>query len=175
MSILKIIKYPNKILQTVSLPVDVIDEELLRLIENMFDTMYDSVGIGLAATQVGILKRVIIIDIPIEENNYPIVMINPEIIWLSSILSEYDEGCLSIPGVSSLVERPSQIKVSYLDILGNKQEILAEGLLAVCIQHEIDHLNGILFVDKLSKLKRSLLLKKYKKNQQKKDIDDKVE
>ena len=137
--------------------------------DDMLETMYAAPGIGLAAVQIGILKRVIVIDLSKDEKKNPLFIVNPEIIFKSKELVSYEEGCLSIPNQFAEIKRPSSCKISFLDYNGEKKEMSAEGLLATCIQHEIDHLNGILFIDHLSKLKKDLILKKTKK--QKKEID----
>ena len=168
MTILNIIKYPNKILKQVAKPIDTITEEIKLLGNNMLETMYANKGIGLAGNQIGVLLRIIVIDLQEDEDEAynPIIFINPEIISSSDELAERDEGCLSLPKISSLVKRPAKIKISYLDINGEKKELEADNLLATCLQHEIDHLNGILFTDRISKLKRDIVLKKYKKLQE---------
>ena len=161
---------PDVLLRKVSAPVISVDKEIKKLMDDMLETMYAAPGIGLAAVQVGILKRVIVIDLSKEdEKKTPLFIVNPEIIFKSNDLASYEEGCLSIPNQFAEVKRPSSCKISFLDYHGKKKEIHAEGLLATCIQHEIDHLNGILFIDRLSKLKKDLILKKTKK--QKKEID----
>jgi peptide deformylase len=155
---------PDKRLRQVSDPVKKIDASLRKLIEDMFETMYDAPGIGLAAIQIGAPKRVITMDLAKkEEPRNPQVFINPEIVWTSPEKATYEEGCLSIPEYYDDVERPAQVKVKYLDLEGKPREIEANGLLATCLQHEIDHLNGILFIDHLSKLKRDRVLKKFTK------------
>ncbi|MGZ9089498.1 MAG: peptide deformylase, partial [Rhodoplanes sp.] len=148
MALRDIIKLPDKRLRLVSEPVDKIDAGLKRLIEDMFETMYHAPGIGLAAIQVGEPKRVVIMDISKKEDpKNPQVFINPEIVWWSEDKSVYEEGCLSIPDIHEDVERPARVAVRYLDLAGKVQETQAEGLFATCIQHEIDHLNGVLFID----------------------------
>jgi peptide deformylase len=155
---------PDKRLRQVSGPVKKIDAGVRKLVEDMFETMYDAPGIGLAAIQVGTPKRVITMDLAKkEEPKNPQVFINPEILWTSEEKAIYEEGCLSIPEYYGDVERPAQVKVKYLDLEGKPREIEANGLLATCLQHEIDHLNGILFIDHLSKLKRDRVLKKFTK------------
>ena len=157
-------------LRKVSAPVITVDKEIKKLMDDMLETMYAAPGIGLAAVQVGVLKRVIVIDLSKEdEKKTPLFIVNPEIIFKSNDLVSYEEGCLSIPNQFAEVKRPSSCKISFLDYNGKKKEMHAEGLLATCIQHEIDHLNGILFIDHLSKLKKDLILKKTKKR--KKEID----
>ncbi len=170
MSKKKILTVPDVMLRKVSAPVITVDKEIKKLMDDMLETMYAAPGIGLAAVQVGILKRVIVIDLSKEdEKKTPLFIVNPEIIFKSNDLVSYEEGCLSIPNQFAEVKRPSSCKISFLDYNGKKKEMHAEGLLATCIQHEIDHLNGILFIDHLSKLKKDLILKKTKK--QKKEID----
>lgn len=164
MALRDIIKLPDKRLRLVSEPVDKIDAGLKRLIEDMFETMYHAPGIGLAAIQVGEPKRVVIMDISKKEDpKNPQVFINPEIVWWSEDKSVYEEGCLSIPDIHEDVERPARVAVRYLDLAGKVQETQAEGLFATCIQHEIDHLNGVLFIDYISKLKRDRIVKKFTK------------
>lgn len=164
MALRDIIKLPDKRLRLVSEPVDKIDAGLKRLVEDMFETMYHAPGIGLAAIQVGEPKRVVIMDISKKEDpKNPQVFINPEIMWWSEDKSVYEEGCLSIPDIHEDVERPARVAVRYLDLAGKVQETQAEGLFATCIQHEIDHLNGVLFIDYISKLKRDRIVKKFTK------------
>ncbi|MGZ9073265.1 MAG: peptide deformylase [Rhodoplanes sp.] len=164
MALRDIIKLPDKRLRLVSEPVDKIDAGLKRLIEDMFETMYHAPGIGLAAIQVGEPKRVVIMDISKKEDpKNPQVFINPEIMWWSEDKSVYEEGCLSIPDIHEDVERPARVAVRYLDLAGKVQETQAEGLFATCIQHEIDHLKGVLFIDYISKLKRDRIVKKFTK------------
>ena len=161
---------PDPILREVSEPVNKVDKEIKHLMDDMLETMYAAPGIGLAAVQIGILKRVIVIDLSKDnEKKDPIFIVNPKILSQSKELVAYEEGCLSIPNQFAEIERPKSCILEYLDYSGNKKEIEAQGLLATCIQHEIDHLNGILFIDYLSKLKKDLILKKVKK--QKKEID----
>jgi peptide deformylase len=161
MSHLTILHFPDERLRTVAKPVVHIDEPLQRLIDDMFETMYDAPGIGLAATQVDFHQRLLVIDIS-EENNEPLVFINPEILEKEGE-EEMDEGCLSVPGIYETVRRAERVKVRALDRQGNPFELAADGLLAVCIQHEIDHLDGKLFVDYLSILKRQRIKKKLEK------------
>ena len=165
MSIRPLVILPDALLRKTSEPVKGIDKDLSILIGDMLETMYDAPGIGLAAVQVGRPVRLVTIDLskkPEDEKN-PQVFINPEIIWQSEDLSSYEEGCLSIPDYYSEVTRPARVKVRYIDAKGAAQEILADGLLATCLQHEIDHLNGILFIDHISKLKRTMVIKKFTK------------
>jgi peptide deformylase len=155
---------PDKRLRQVSDPVKKIDAGIRKLVEDMFESMYDAPGIGLAAIQIGVPKRVITMDLAKkEEPKNPLVFINPEVVWTSEEKATYEEGCLSIPEYYDDVERPAQVKVKYLDLEGKRQEVVANGLFATCLQHEIDHLNGVLFIDHLSKLKRDRVLKKFTK------------
>jgi peptide deformylase len=164
MALREILILPDKRLRRVSEPVKKIDTGIRKLIEDMFETMYDAPGIGLAAIQVGTPKRVVTADLAKkDEPKSPQIFINPEVIWTSDETKVYEEGCLSIPEYYGDVERPAQVKVKYLDLEGQSQEIDADGLLAICLQHEIDHLNGVLFIDHLSKLKRDRVLKKFSK------------
>ena len=165
MSILKIIKEPDPILRKKSQTVDRVDKNIQHLMNDMLETMYQAPGIGLAAPQVGILKRIIVIDIAKDdEQKKPLYIVNPKIIWKSEEVITREEGCLSIPGYFAKITRPSKCKIQYLDYNGNKQEDEVDNLLSTCIQHEVDHLNGILFVDYLSKLKRDMVIKKLIKN-----------
>jgi peptide deformylase len=164
MAIRPILILPDPRLRLVSEPVKSIDGEVQKLVDDMFETMYDAPGVGLAAIQVGVPKRVITADLAKkDEPRSPQVFINPEVVSRSEELSTYEEGCLSIPEIHEDVERPAQVRVRYLDRDGKPHEVDAEGLLATCLQHEIDHLNGVLFVDYLSKLKRDRVLKKFAK------------
>jgi peptide deformylase len=164
MALREILILPDKRLRQVSEPVKKIDAGIRTLVDDMFESMYDAPGIGLAAIQVGAPKRVVTMDIAKkEEPKAPQVFINPEILWASEEKATYEEGCLSIPEYYGDVERPAKVKVKYLDLQGEPHEVEAEGLLATCLQHEIDHLNGVLFIDHLSKLKRDRVLKKFTK------------
>jgi peptide deformylase len=164
MAIREIIKLPDKRLRLVSEPVKQIDAGIRKLVDDMFQTMYKAPGIGLAAIQVGVAKRVITMDLSKKEDDHePQVFINPEILWQSEERVKFEEGCLSIPDYYEEVERPAEVKVKYLDLAGKKREIDAKGLLATCLQHEIDHINGVLFIDHLSKLKRDRVVKKFTK------------
>jgi peptide deformylase len=164
MALREILILPDKRLRKVSEPVKKIDAGIRRLVEDMFETMYDAPGIGLAAVQIGTAKRVITMDLAKkEEPKNPQVFINPEIVWSSDETATYEEGCLSIPETYDDVERPAHVKVSYLDLEGASHEVEANGLLSTCLQHEIDHLNGILFIDHLSRLKRDMVIKKFTK------------
>ena len=164
MALRQILTEPNEILRKKSLPVDSVDKDLQILMDDMLETMYAAPGIGLAAIQVGIPKRVIVLDIEQKEGNKkPLFFVNPEIIQKSKNLSTYEEGCLSVPGQFAEIDRPDKCHIKYLDYYGEKKEINAEGMLATCIQHEIDHLEGILFIDYLSKLKKTMIIKKLSK------------
>lgn len=164
MTVLPILIIPNAILKTVAEPVETVDDELRAFMDNMVDTMYDAPGIGLAAVQVGMLKRVTVIDVSRDKEEPQLLhFVNPEITWVSDDLSVYDEGCLSIPEIYEEVERPAECRVSFLDYDGKPQEIKCDGLLATCIQHEVDHLDGILFIDHISRLKRERITKKFVK------------
>src|SRR5215210_2858918 len=154
MALLPILCYPDPRLHTVAKPVQAVDGRIRGLIADMLETMYDANGIGLAATQIDVHERLIVIDIS-EEHNQPLVLVNPEITWASHEKQVNDEGCLSVPGIYDGVERSSRVKVQALDAEGRAREVEAEGLLAVCIQHEMDHLLGKVFVEYLSPLKRN--------------------
>jgi peptide deformylase len=169
MAIRKILTEPDPFLRQKSHDVDRVDGEIRRLMDDMLDTMYDAPGIGLAAVQVGIAKRIIVIDISKEEEKTPLYFVNPQIILKSKNNSTYEEGCLSVPGQFAQIDRPDLCHIKYLDYTGKHQELKAEGLLATCIQHEMDHLEGILFIDHLSKLKKSFIVKKLSK--QKKSLE----
>ena len=160
----QIITIPNPLLRKISEPVTSVNNEEKKLMDDMLETMYAAPGIGLAAVQVGVLKRIIVIDLSKDgEKKTPLFIVNPQITFKSDDLISYEEGCLSIPNQFAEIKRPSSCKVNFLDYNGKKKEISADGLLATCIQHEVDHLNGILFIDHLSKLKKDLILKKTKK------------
>ncbi|HEY7242714.1 MAG TPA: peptide deformylase [Xanthobacteraceae bacterium] len=164
MAVREILTLPDKRLRKVAEPVKKIDTEVRKLVDDMFETMYDAPGIGLAAIQIGISKRVVTMDLAKkEEPKQPQVFINPEIVWFSDEKAVYEEGCLSIPETYEEVERPAQVKVRYLDLGGERHEIDANGLLSTCLQHEVDHLNGVLFIDHLSRLKRDRIIKKFTK------------
>ena len=170
MSIRNIVIEPDAILRKKSEPLHQVDNDTRKLLDDMLKTMYAASGIGLAAVQIGILKRIIVIDISKnEEKKNPIFLINPEITFKSKETSIYEEGCLSMPGHFAEIERPAKCKINYINYHGKKAELKAEGLLSTCVQHEIDHLNGILFIDYLSKLKKDMIIKKLKK--QKKELD----
>lgn len=166
MSILQILEFPDPRLRKVAEPVTVFDEKLEVLIEDLLETMYEAEGIGLAATQVDVHQRLLVIDVS-ENRDGPQVFINPEFEILEDELSEYDEGCLSVPGFYETVSRPRMVKITAHDAKGEKFEQFAEGILATCIQHEIDHLNGKLFVDYLSTLKRQRIRTKLEKEHKK--------
>ena len=160
----EIIKLPDKRLRLVSEPDKRIDAGIRKLVDDMFETMYEAPGIGLAAIQIGVAKRVVTMDLSKkEEDHKPQVFINPEVTWTSAEKSTYEEGCLSIPEYYEDVERPERVRVKYLDLDGREREIEAKGLLATCLQHEIDHVNGVLFIDHISKLKRDRVVKKFTK------------
>src|SRR5271170_8086963 len=164
MAVHEILKLPNKRLRLASEPVKRVDVGIRALADDMFETMYAAPGIGLAAIQIGIAKRVVVMDLSKkEEAHEPRVFINPEITWASEEKSTHEEGCLSIPDYYEEVERPTEIKVKYLDLDGKTHEIAAKGLFATCLQHEIDHINGVLFIDHISKLKRDRVVKKFTK------------
>ncbi len=167
MTIRKILTEPDPILRKKCQPLEDVDDELRKLMRDMLETMYKAPGIGLAAIQIGILKRVIVIDLSKDnEKKNPLFLVNPEIIHRSKETSTYEEGCLSLPGQFAEIERPSECRVKYLDFKGNQKELKAKGLLSTCVQHEIDHLNGILFIDYLSKLKKTMIIKKLIKQKQ---------
>jgi peptide deformylase len=164
MAVRDILTLPDPRLRLVSQPIGGLDADIRRLVEDMFETMYAAPGIGLAAIQIGVPKRVITMDLAKkDEEKKPQVFINPEILATSAERSTYEEGCLSIPEYYEEVERPSEVKIRYLDLEGSARELEAKGLLATCVQHEIDHLNGVLFIDHLSKLKRDRIIKKFTK------------
>ena len=181
MALREILTEPNEILREKSLKVEKVDEDLQKLMDDMLETMYAAPGIGLAAIQIGVRKRVIVLDIgwrdksestddekQVERKN-PMYFVNPEIITKSTNNSIYEEGCLSVPGQFAEIERPDKCCIKYLDYYGNSKELVAIGMLATCIQHEMDHLEGILFIDYLSKLKKSMIIKKL--TEQRKQLD----
>tara|TARA_B000000532_G_C18836433_1_gene392753 strand:- start:258 stop:782 length:525 start_codon:yes stop_codon:yes gene_type:complete len=173
MTLRNIVIEPDPILRKKSSKLENVDDNTRKLLDDMLQTMYKAPGIGLAAVQIGVLKRLIVIDISKrEEEKKPIFLINPEIKFKSKKTSLYEEGCLSLPGYFAEIERPSECSIEYVDYYGKKKELKAEGLLSTCIQHEIDHLNGVLFIDYLSKLKRDMIIKKLIK--QKKTINKTV-
>tara|TARA_Y100000590_G_scaffold364139_1_gene422310 strand:- start:65363 stop:65878 length:516 start_codon:yes stop_codon:yes gene_type:complete len=165
MTIHQILKIPNKILRQKSEVVTKIDKSVIRLLDDMAETMYDAPGIGLAAIQIGIKKRLLVIDCWQNEESRkdPLYLINPEVIWLSDDVATFKEGCLSIPEVYEEINRPSKCKIKYMNKKGGTEELNCEDILATCIQHEIDHLNGKLFIDHLSKLKRNTIERKFMK------------
>jgi len=164
MTVLPILIIPDKTLKMKSEPVVVVDDELRKLMDDMCDTMYAAPGIGLAAVQIGVLKRVVVIDVSRdEETREPLHFVNPEIVWASDEVSTYEEGCLSVPETYEEVERASRCHVRFLDYDGAQQLSECDDLLATCIQHEIDHLNGVLFLDHISRLKRDRIIKKFTK------------
>ena len=170
MTIRKIITEPDILLRKKSDPIEKFDKSLKALMDDMLETMYEAPGIGLAAIQLGVLRRVVVIDLSKDgEKNNPLYLVNPEIIHRSEKMAIYEEGCLSLPGQFAEIQRPSECHVKYLDYTGNQKELKADGLLSTCIQHEVDHLDGILFIDYLSKLKKDFIIKKLSK--QKKDIE----
>ncbi len=172
MTVLPLVVAPDPRLKQVSEPVEKIDDELRKFMDNMLETMYAMGGIGLAAVQVGVHKRILVMDIEHGSDRYPeekkqekspLFLINPEIVEESEEINIYEEGCLSFPGQYAKVERPKKVKIKYLDYNGNEQVMNADDLLATCVQHEIDHLNGIVFVDHISKIKRDMIMRKLKK------------
>ena len=157
----KILIEPDPILRKKCSPLEKVDDQTRKLMKDMLKTMYEAPGIGLAAIQIGILKRIVVIDISKdEEKKSPLFLVNPEIIFRSKNTSVYEEGCLSLPGQFAEIERPAECHLKYLDFDGKTKELKADGLLSTCIQHEVDHLNGILFIDYLSKLKKNMIIKK---------------
>ena len=167
MPLVPIVTLPDeKILREVSKPVPMVDSGVTRLWDNMLETMYHAPGIGLAAIQIGVPLRLIVMDVAKEgEEKKPLFLANPEIVWASEALNDYEEGCLSIPEYYEMVTRPAEVKVRYIDRKGEPREIGAAGLMATCLQHEIDHLNGVLFIDHISRLKRDRVIKKFQKAQ----------
>lgn len=164
MAVRPLVKLPDPVLRRVSEPVAQIDAEVRRLAADMLDTMYDAPGIGLAAIQIGVPRRVVTLDLAKkDEERSPLVLVNPEITWASEERRVYEEGCLSIPEYYEEVERPDRIRVRYTTLEGEIVEREADGLFATCVQHEIDHLNGVLFIDHLSRLKRERVIKKFTK------------
>jgi peptide deformylase len=160
----KIIQLPDPLLRTVSKPIKSVTDDVRRLMDDMLETMYAAPGIGLAAVQIGKPRRVVVVDLAKdEEPRDPQFFVNPEIAWSSQEVSEHEEGCLSIPEVFDTIARPTAVKVRFLDRGGEPGELVCEGLLATCLQHEIDHLNGILFIDHLSRLKRDRIVRKFAK------------
>ncbi len=170
MTIRTILTEPNKILRQVSKPVEFVGKDEQKIMDDMLDTMYHANGIGLAAIQIGIPKRIIVLDISKnEEDKNPMYFVNPVINNKDSENSTYEEGCLSVPNYFAEVDRPKKCEVNYLDYFGKKKTIKVDGLLATCIQHEMDHLEGILFIDYLSKLKKTMIVKKLSKQKERPD------
>ena len=166
----KIIIEPDPILRKKCDPLEKVDNDIRKLLKDMLETMYAAPGIGLAAVQIGILKRLVVIDISKDEKKKdPLFLINPEIISKSENSSVYEEGCLSLPGQFAEIERPAECFLKYIDLNGKEKKLKANGLLSTCIQHEVDHLNGVLFIDYLSKLKKDMIIKKLIKH--KKEIE----
>ncbi len=166
----RILLEPDPILRKKCEPVEDVNDELRKLMKDMLETMYKAPGIGLAAIQVGVLKRVLVIDISKDnQKKSPLFIVNPEITYRSKETSVYEEGCLSLPGQFAEIERPAKVDLKYLNFDGKRKELKADGLLATCIQHEVDHLDGVLFIDYLSKLKKDMIIKKLIKH--KKDIE----
>ena len=164
MTIKPLIILPDPVLRQVSTPIETVDADVRRLADDMLETMYDAPGIGLAAIQIGVARRMLVLDVSKDgEDKQPLVFINPEIVSATDARSVYEEGCLSIPDYYAEVERPAAIKVKHLDRDGKEQLTEADGLLATCLQHEIDHLNGVLFIDHISKLKREMVIRKFTK------------
>ena len=164
MTIKPLIILPDPILRQVSKPIETMDSEVKKLADDMLETMYDAPGIGLAAIQIGVARRMLVLDVSKDgEDKQPLVFINPEIVSSTDARSVYEEGCLSIPDYYAEVERPAGITVKHLDRDGKEQLTDADGLLATCLQHEIDHLNGVLFIDHISKLKREMVIRKFTK------------
>jgi len=164
MTIKPLIILPDPILRQVSQPIETVDGEVKKLADDMLETMYDAPGIGLAAIQIGVARRMLVLDVSKDgDEKQPLVFINPEIVSATDARSVYEEGCLSIPDYYAEVERPAAIKVKHLDREGKEQLTEADGLLATCLQHEIDHLNGVLFIDHISKLKREMVIRKFTK------------
>ncbi|MBZ8133806.1 peptide deformylase [Afifella sp. IM 167] len=164
MALLDIVTIPDPILRKISEPVEGMNEEVKKLLDDMLETMYEAPGIGLAAIQVGVPLRAITIDVSRDEDGrQPLFLVNPQIVWRSDEPNIHEEGCLSIPEYFAEVERPKRVKVAFRDHEGKEQELEADGLLATCIQHEIDHLNGVLFIDHISKLKRDMVIRRFTK------------
>ena len=164
MTIKKILTEPNKLLRQISKPVEKVGDEERKLMDDMLDTMYHANGIGLAAIQIGVPKRIIVLDLrKNEEQKTPMYFVNPIILKKNEKKATYEEGCLSVPDQFAEIDRPNKCEVEYLDYNGDKKNLKADGLLATCIQHEMDHLEGILFIDYLSKLKKSMIIKKLSK------------
>ena len=170
MSIKEIVTEPNSILRRRSNPLEKVDNNLRKLMDDMLETMYKAPGIGLAAVQIGVLKRIIVIDISKDDQKKnPLFLINPKITFQSKNTSIYEEGCLSIPGYFAEIERPAECAINYIDYYGKEKNLKAEGLLSTCIQHELDHLDGVLLIDYLSKLKKDMIIKKLTKQKKEKE------
>jgi len=164
MTVLPIVTAPDPVLKRKAVKVDAVDDRIRRLMDDMLETMYDAPGIGLAAPQIGVGERVVVIDVGrSEENRQPIFLVNPKIVWVSDEDNTYEEGCLSVPEHYAEVVRPKAVKVTFLDRDNNPAEIETDGLLATVIQHELDHLDGVLFIDHLTSLKRNMILRKLTK------------
>ncbi|MBI1215602.1 MAG: peptide deformylase [Alphaproteobacteria bacterium] len=175
MSIMPIYIAPHSVLKKVAEPIEAVNDELKKLMDDMLETMYNAPGIGLAAPQVGVSKRLLVLDVeqprgpddedlPLEKRRgKPICFVNPEVLWSSDEPNVYDEGCLSLPGQFAEIERPKKVRVKFVNYEGKQEEIEADGLLATCLQHEIDHLDGVLFVDHLSQIKRNMIMRRLKK------------
>lgn len=166
MTVLPILEAPNPLLKTKAAPVEHVDGELRRLADDMLETMYDAPGVGLAAPQVGVMKRLFVLDIADRKRGEParpMALVNPEVVWASGDALPLEEGCLSLPGQFADVARPSAVRLRYLDLEGQARELDADGLLARCVQHELDHLDGVLFVDRISALKRNMIMRKLQK------------
>jgi len=171
MALREIITLPDPRLRLKSEPVDNIDDGVRALMDDMLETMYDAPGVGLAAIQLGVAQRVVVIDVaPEEEPPRPLRLVNPELVWISEETSVHEEGCLSIPEIHDEVERPARCKIVYLDENGKRQEMECEGLMATVVQHEIDHTNGVLIIDHLSKLKRDRIVKKFAKAKKRESV-----
>ena len=166
MAVRPILRFPDERLHTVARRVEHFDDALRQLVGDMADTMYRAPGIGLAAIQIGVPRRMLVIDLAKDgEEKKPLFVANPEVIWASESQNDYEEGCLSIPEFYEMVTRPAEIRLRYLDRQGEAREMHATGLMATCLQHEIDHLNGVLFIDHISRLKRERVIKKFQKAQ----------
>ena len=173
MSLRPILVIPDPRLRQVATPAAEVTDVVRKLADDMLETMYEAPGIGLAAPQIGELTRLVVIDVSRkDEGRRPLVMVNPEIVWSSPERSVYEEGCLSVPEFYEEVERPAMVTVRFLDRQGAECELTAEGILATCVQHEIDHLNGVLFLDYISKLKRDRIVRKFKKDLKRKAEED---
>jgi peptide deformylase len=175
MAIRPLLIFPDPRLRLESEPVQEITDEIRTLARDMLETMYDAPGVGLAAIQIGEPKRLVVMDTPKkDEERQPVVLVNPEIVWAADEKHTYEEGCLSIPEYYEEVERPARVKFRYTDLDGKAVEVEAEGLVAICVQHEIDHLNGVLFIDHLSKLKRDRVTKKFAKAAKREKADAEI-